>query len=137
MRKEIMIAPMLIMFGILLIIFAKGAYKRYQCMTSHFPDRFTEVEVYEDFQDNSLKPTNFDKGKAVYKRRYVYDSTCYHMKISQKEFNEKFYVCQDHPAKAYSESDLTRAGNQLIVAGVEFLTGISFFAGAVLICFRR
>ena len=132
MHKTILSVTLLLITGVFMLCLAWGAYGRYQCMTSHFPDRYRQVNIFLDPQDASLEPTNFDKGKALYKRRYVYDSTCYQIKISRREFDEKFYVCEDHPQKAYSESDLEKAGKNLVLACIELVIAMGFFAGIYL-----
>ncbi|MBT9778646.1 hypothetical protein GPL15_19345 [Clostridium sp. MCC353] len=128
MHKTIFSITILLFTGISMLCLAWGAYGRYHCMTAHFPDRYRQVNIYEDPRDNSLDPTSLDKGKAIYKRRYVYGSTCYQVKISRKEFDEKFYICEDHPQKAYSESDLVQAAKNLVLAGIELAIAIGFFA---------
>ena len=94
-------------------------------------------QVFEDQASDSLKPTNFDKGKAIYKRHYIYENIRYQVKISRKEFDEQFYVCEYHPEKAYSESDLVKAGKNLVLAGIELFTALCLFTAAIVICFCR
>ena len=137
MHKNIPIFTLLLAAGISMIFLAWGAYGRYQCMTTHFPDHFKPVTVFEDQAPDSLKPTNFDKGKAIYKRHYIYENIRYQVKISRKEFDEQFYVCEYHPEKAYSESDLVKAGKNLVLAGIELFIALCLFTAAIIICFCR
>lgn len=133
MYKEIIIMLFLILVGGAMIILAKYSYMQYRCMTIHFPDRFQEIRFSDDIHAKRVERMSFNRCAAVYERCYVYNKNCYHLNVSDKEFNERFYICEDYPSRAYAESELIKAGKQLVIAGAETLIGIGLLAGAVLI----
>lgn len=71
----------------------------------HFPNNFIAINIEGIPQDKEIKPTIIDN-ITKYEVRYTYNNIEYTTKISQSEFNQQFYISNDRPSEAYSESDI-------------------------------
>lgn len=135
--RNVFIGVITITLSVFLFIAATKSFGIYKCLKDHYPNDFARVTVYENKEDHSPEPSVLDKGKAIYNRRYAYGNTIYKTKISQKEFDDEFYVCRYKPSKLYSETDLHNRGEDLIFSGVLVVLSIGSTIAGCTILFNK
>lgn len=133
MNITILYISLFLITGISMLLLAWNTYGRYQYLTTQFTDRFKPITVFKDVQTSSSDTGIYQLKNARYKVQYIYNSTCYQIHVSRQKYNETFYICEDHPEKVYSESDLVSAGKNLVLAGIECSAAISFFAAVIMV----
>jgi len=123
---------LIFMFGYMCVWTANREYKEYKCMTEHYPDQFVEIEMISDVNYDTTLMQYFDKGKAIYDYHYIYDGVIYRTEITDKEFDDTFYICPHNPSNEYSIHDLENATGTLIGAIVMGIFGVIFMLPAAL-----
>ena len=136
-KKRIAATAAFLLSAVFMIIMTVLSLNRYLCMTEHYPEKYVQVQVYEDPADHSRKPSEFDRGKAVYRRRYIYNNVYYRTKISREEFDDTFYVCEGNPSKMYSQTDLEHPGKYILMAVMLAFGGIVSLGAGVIILVRK
>lgn len=121
----------MIALAVFLFVASSKSMDYYRCLLFHYPERFVEVELYEDPQDNSPSPSVLDKGKAIYDRRYIYNNKVYRTEIAQREFDDRFYICEDMPFRVYSETDLETPSKDLLLSIMMIVIGVALIIMAI------
>lgn len=111
-----------IIFGVLTFLLSMKFYNEFNCISKHYPDKFIEVEL-TPVSEIDTQDSVFDRGKAVYNYTYIVGNIRYKTEIASKEFNDKFYVCEDNPREAFSEHDIKDVNKQLIFSIVTLIIG--------------
>ncbi|MBQ6787691.1 MAG: hypothetical protein IJO85_08215 [Lachnospiraceae bacterium] len=131
MSKKIVSSICMIALAVFLLIAAGKSMEYYECLMFHYPDNFVEVELYEDPSDYNPEPDTRRKNKAVYNRRYIFEDKIYRTDIAQKEFDDRFFVCEDMPARVYSETDLESPSKDLVLSVIMIFIAIIMFLVAL------